>query len=216
MRSLFKFSAAFGLPIVLSSLAIGGGLAHADTWSLPSPINDSNTSVSFVVDSTWSTINGTTKDLSGSISLKDKKDPLSIVVDLTIKVKTIDTDWDDQDATLQECMASDQYPTVSFTSQRLSDNCKPSVIDISKRCSGSLTGILTIRDVTKEVTLPVEITKEPDSYRMRGTLPLQWADYNIDDPSVLIVQLDRTANISYETVVPLEHYREKGALPFSN
>jgi polyisoprenoid-binding protein YceI len=68
-----------------------------------------------------------------------------------------------------------------------------------------LTGILTIRDVTKEVTLPVEISKEADSYRIKGTLPLQWADYNIEDPSILIVQLDRTANISYETVVPLKH-----------
>ena len=205
MRLPFKFSAALGLPLVLFSLGIGSRIARADTWNLPSPINDSNTSVSFVLESTWNTINGTTKDLAGSISLKDKKDPLSIVVDLTIKVKTLDTDWDDRDETLQECMASDQYPTVSFISQRLSDNCKPSVIDISKRCSGSLTGILTIRDVTKEVTLPVEISKEPESYRIKGTLPLQWADYNIEDPSILIVQVDRTANISYETVVPLKH-----------
>lgn len=205
MRLPFKFSAALGLPLVLFSLSIGSRVARADTWNLPSPINDSNTHVSFVLDSTWSTINGTTKDLAGSISLKDKKDPLSIVVDLTIKVKTLDTDWDDRDETLQECMASDQYPTVSFISQRLSDNCKPSLIDISKRCSGSLTGILTIRDVTKEVTLPVEISKEPESYRIKGTLPLQWADYNIEDPSILIVQVDRIANISYETVVPVKH-----------
>ncbi len=190
---------------MLCSFGIGSRVARADTWNLPSPINDSNTSVSFVVDSTFSTINGTTKDLFGSISLKDRKDPLSIVVDLAIKVKTIDTDWDDRDETLQECMASDQFPTVSFISQRLSDNCKPTLIDISKRCSGTLTGILTIRDVTKEVTLPVEISKEADSYRIKGTLPLQWADYNIEDPSILIVQLDRTANISYETVVPLKH-----------
>ena len=200
-----KFSQALGYSLLLCSLGMGSRVARADTWNLPSPINDSNTSVSFVLESTWNTINGTTKDLGGSITLKDKKDPLSIVVDLTIKVQTIDTDWDDRDETLQECMAADQYPTVSFTSQRLSDNCKPSVIDISGRCSGNLTGILTIRDVTKEVILPVEITKDLDSYRIKGTLPLQWAEYNIEDPSILIVQLDRTVNISYETIVPLKH-----------
>jgi polyisoprenoid-binding protein YceI len=205
MRISIKFSAALGFSLLLCSLGIGSTLTRADTWNLPSPINDSNTSVSFVLDSTWHTINGTTKDLVGSITLKDKRDPLSIVVDLTIKVQTIKTDWDGRDETLQECMASDQYPTVSFTSQRLSDNCKPSVIDISRRCSGNLTGILTMRDVTKEVTLPVEITKELDSYRIQGTLPLQWAEYNIEDPSILIAQLDDTVNISYQTIVPLKH-----------
>ena len=205
MRIPIKFSAALGFSLLLCSLGLGSTLTRADTWNLPSPIHDSNTSVSFVLDSTWRTINGTTKDLVGSITLKDKKDPLSIVVDLTIKVQTINTDWDGRDETLQECMASDQYPTVSFTSQRLSDNCKPSVIDISSRCSGNLTGILTMRDVTKEVTLPVEITKELDFYRIQGTLPLQWAEYNIEDPSILIAQLDDTVNISYQTIVPLKH-----------
>ena len=62
-----------------------------------------------------------------------------------------------------------------------------------------------MRDVTKEVTLPVEITKELDSYRIQGTLPLQWAEYNIEDPSILIAQLDDTVNISYQTIVPLKH-----------
>ena len=190
--------------LFVSGLVASASPAQADTWNLPASLNDSNTAVSFVVDSTWQTVNGTTRDLAGSIALKDKNDPLSIVVDLKIQVKTFDTDWDSRDEKLQECMASDRYPVVSFTSQRLSETCKPSVIDIAGKCSGTLRGTLTMRDVTKEVALPVEIVKERGAYQISGTLPVQWADYNIEDPSILIAKLDPIATISYKTEVPLK------------
>jgi polyisoprenoid-binding protein YceI len=177
----------------------------ADTWNLPSPLNDTNTTVSFVVDSTFHTINGTTKNLEGAVSLRDKHDPLSIVVDLKIQVKTFDTDWDSRDEKLQECMASETFPLASFTSRRLSDSCKPVVIDIAGRCSGKLAGTLTMRDVSREVELPVEIIKEEGAYLITGSLPVQWADYNIEDPSILIAKLDPTVTISYQTRVPLKH-----------
>jgi polyisoprenoid-binding protein YceI len=192
------------LAILLSVAPVAIRRAVGDTWNLPSPLNDSNTKVSFVVDSTWHTVKGTTKDLSGSVLLKDKNDPLSIVVDLKIQVKTFDTDWDSRDEKLQECMASDTYPLASFTSTRLSENCKPTVLDIAGKCSGTLTGIITMRDVSKEVALPVSITKGQDSYLISGALPVTWADYNIEDPSILIAKLDPVVTISYETKVPLK------------
>lgn len=179
--------------------------ANADTWKLPSPLDDSNTKVSFMVESTWQTVNGTTKNLNGSVVLRDKNDPLSIVVDLKIQVKTFDTDWDSRDEKLQECMASDVYPVASFISTRLSDSCKPALLDIAGRCSGTLTGTLTMRDVSKEVALPVSITKEADRYVISGAIPVRWAEYNIEDPSILIAKLDPVVTISYETKVPLKH-----------
>lgn len=195
---------ASGILSLIVSMATQVGPAHADTWNLPSSLNDSNTKVSFAVDSTWHMVNGTTSNLNGSVALKDKNDPLSIVVDLKIQVKTFDTDWDSRDEKLQECMASDTYPIASFVSTRLSDSCKPTVIDIAGKCSGTLTGTITMRDVSKEVALPVSITKERDSYLISGVLPVKWAEYNIEDPSILIAKLDPIVTISYETRVPLK------------
>ena len=62
-----------------------------------------------------------------------------------------------------------------------------------------------MRDVSKEVDLPVEIIKERDFYIIKGALPIQWADYNIEDPSILIAKLDPIVIISYQTKVPLKH-----------
>jgi polyisoprenoid-binding protein YceI len=200
MKKLRFRSTAF----LFSLLTMVPRLLMADTWRLPSPLNDSNTKVSFVVDSTWHTVNGTTKDLNGSVALRDLKDPLSIVVDLKIQVKTFDTDSDSRDEKLQECMASDSYPVASFISRHLSDSCKPALIDATGQCSGTLTGTLTMRDVSKEVALPVSITKGQDSYFISGALPVAWADYNIEDPSILIAKLDPIVTISYETRVPLK------------
>ena len=200
-----KFSSRVLASLLLCSVAGSPQLASADTWNLPAPLHDENTSVSFVVDSTWHTINGTTKGLAGSISLKEKQDPLSVVVDLKIQVRSFDTDWDSRDEMLQECMASETYPLASFVSRRLSEGCKPTVIDIAGRCSGTLSGVITMRDVSKEVDLPVEIIKERDFYIIKGSLPIQWAEYNIEDPSILIAKLDPIVIISYQTKVPLKH-----------
>jgi polyisoprenoid-binding protein YceI len=200
MKKLIKFGIA---SLIVLSSALSRSV-RADTWNLPSSLNDSNTKVSFVVDSTWHTVNGKTSNLNGSVVLRDKNDPLSIVVDLKIQVKTFDTDWDSRDEKLQECMASDTYPIASFVSSRLSDSCKPTVIDIAGKCSGTLTGTITMRDVSKEVALPVSITKERNSYLISGILPLKWAEYNIEDPSILIAKLDPIVVISYETRVPLK------------
>jgi polyisoprenoid-binding protein YceI len=197
-----KTAIAASIVSLFLSIAAVPRPAEADTWKLPSPLNDSNTKVSFVVDSTWHTVNGTTKNLNGSVVLLDKDDPLSIGVDLKIQVKTFDTDWDSRDEKLQECMASDIYPVASFTSRRLSDSCRPALIDAAGKCSGTLTGILTMRDVSKEVALPVSITKGQDSYLISGSLPVTWAEYNIEDPSILIAKLDPVVTLSYETKVP--------------
>jgi hypothetical protein len=62
-----------------------------------------------------------------------------------------------------------------------------------------------MRDVSKEVALPVSITKEADRYVISGAIPVRWAEYNIEDPSILIAKLDPVVTISYETKVPLKH-----------
>ena len=38
---------------------------------------------------------------------------------------------------------------------------------------------------------------------MEGSLPIQWADFNVEDPSILIAKLDPTVTITYRTVIPI-------------
>jgi polyisoprenoid-binding protein YceI len=192
-------------PLVLAVTVIehiGSLRCEAQTWEPPTHLNDQNTAVTFVVDSTWHTIHGTTRDLSGTVSLTNPKDPLSIRVDLEIPVKLFNTDNASRDEKLRTVMSSERYPNVSFSSSRLSPSCSPDYIRSAGRCHGTLSGALSIRDTTKTIELPIEITLEDAQFVARGTLPIQWGDFHVEDPSILIAKLDPTVTITYKTTIP--------------
>lgn len=179
--------------------------ANADTWNLPINLNDSNTTITFVVDSTFHTVHGTTRNIAGAVKLRDNKDPLSIQAELSIPVALFNTDSESRDKRLREIMAENLFPAVSLVATRLSENCTPENITTTKPCEGEMRGTLTIRDVTKEVRLPASVSRDLDSYTIKGQLPLTWSEYNVEDPSILIARLNPTVTISYETHIPVRH-----------
>jgi len=195
MRSLSIFFLAL-LPLVTTDNA------QAETWGLPVELTEKNTTVTFIVDSTWHTVHGTTKDLTGNVQLSDPKDPLSIAVDLRIPVRLFDTDSELRDDRLREVMASGFFPDVRFVSTRLSKECDPIIVTREGSCSGSLSGTLTIRDVTKTVTLPTVIRDTASGYRVEGSIDLRWEDFHVEDPSILIAKLDPVVTIKYQTTIP--------------
>jgi polyisoprenoid-binding protein YceI len=194
---MIRFLSVFTFFWVLSSDA-----AHSETWDVPTELSDKNTSVTFVVDSTWHTVHGTTKNIAGKVYLRDPKDPLSVVVDLGVPVTLFDTDSDLRDDRLKEVMAAETFPIVSFVSTRLSQECNPSVVTRDGNCRGTLRGSLTIRDVTKEVSLPTVIRDTANGYRVEGSLAIRWEDFHVEDPSILIAKLDPVVTISYQTTIP--------------
>lgn len=193
------------LPLFLAtSLAfVTAGAASAQSWSFPAELNDSNTTVSFEVDSTWHLVQGTTSKVSGTVRQRDPADPLSIEVDLAIPVASFNTNWEARDEKVAVVMAAEQFTQVRFRSTKLSADCHPLKVRNDSHCSGLLQGFLTIRDVTLPVSLSVEIVRSGSSDTITGKLTLQWADYHVEDPSILIAKLDPTVTIAYSTEVPL-------------
>ena len=177
--------------------------AAAQSWALPAQLNDSNTHISFVVDSTWHLVEGTTSKIAGTVRQRDSSDPLSIEVDLVLPVASLDTDWDARDEKLAEVMAAEQFSEIRFRSSKLSADCHPLKLKNDRRCTGSLEGALTIRDVTLPVSLPVQIVRSENKDTISGELTLEWADYHVEDPSILIAKLDPTVTIAYSTEIPL-------------
>lgn len=184
-------------------LLTGPGPTHAESWKLPAKLDDSNTTVTFVVDSTWHTVQGSTKGVTGDVILRDPKDPLSIVATIKFPVRLFNTDGESRDEKLQKVMASGLFPDVTFTSSRLSPSCAPKLLSATGRCEGALHGTLRIRDVQRQVDLPILIAEEGEQFVMEGSLPIQWADFNVEDPSILIAKLDPTVTITYRTVIPI-------------
>jgi polyisoprenoid-binding protein YceI len=101
------------------------------------------------------TVKGRVTDIEGTI-YTDEKNPTNSSVEATLKAVSLDTRTDQRDQHLRSAdfLDVEKYPEIRFRSTRIQGD-KPKF---------KLTGDLTIRDVTKPITLDVEFegeTKDP-------------------------------------------------------
>ncbi|HEU4748400.1 MAG TPA: YceI family protein [Gemmatimonadaceae bacterium] len=93
------------------------------------------------------TVKGRIADVEGTV-YTDETDPENSSVEVTLKGASIDTRSDQRDQHLRSAdfLNAEQFPEITFRSTRIEGTAK----------NFKLTGDLTIRDVTREVTLDVE------------------------------------------------------------
>ena len=101
------------------------------------------------------TVKGRIADVVGTI-YTDEKDPKKSSVEATLKAASLDTRTDQRDQHLRSAdfLNAEVYPEINFRSTRIEGDKE----------NFKLTGDLTIRDVTKPVTLDVQLegkTKDP-------------------------------------------------------
>jgi polyisoprenoid-binding protein YceI len=110
-------------------------------------IEKAHSEVFFQVRHLVTKVRGRFSDFDGTIVL-DEDNPSASSVTLNIKAASVDTNVADRDTHLRSAdfFAADEHPNLTFTSTR-----------IAKKGADSfdVTGNLTIRGTTKEVTIPV-------------------------------------------------------------
>jgi polyisoprenoid-binding protein YceI len=122
------------------------------TWKL----DPSHTLVEFSAKHLMiTTVKGRIADVTGIISI-DEKDLQNSSVEVTLKAGSLDTRTDQRDQHLRSAdfLDVEKYPEIKFRSTRIQGDKE----------SFKLTGDLTIRDVTRPITLDVEFegrTKDP-------------------------------------------------------
>jgi polyisoprenoid-binding protein YceI len=134
----------FGIAIALT-VAAAPALAQSGTWN----IDASHSAAHFAVKHMMvSTVRGDFGKMAGTIEF-DGKDVKTIKADATIDVSTVDTRDAKRDAHLKSADFFDvaKFPTITFKSKRA---------EAAGAGKFKLVGDLTIRGVTKEVTLDVE------------------------------------------------------------
>jgi polyisoprenoid-binding protein YceI len=118
------------------------------TWKL----DPSHTAVEFSAKHLMiSTVKGRITDIEGTI-YTDEKNPRNSSVEATLKAASLDTRTDQRDQHLRSAdfLDVEKYPEIKFRSTRIEGD----------KDSFKLTGDLTIRDVTKPITLDVEFEGE--------------------------------------------------------
>jgi len=122
------------------------------TWKL----DPAHTTVEFSAKHLMiTTVKGRITDVAGTIYI-DEKNPQNSSVEATLNAVSLDTRTDQRDQHLRSAdfLDVEKYPEIKFRSTRIQGD----------KDSFKLTGDLTIRDVTKPITLDVEFegeTKDP-------------------------------------------------------
>ena len=136
------------LAVLAAALAMASPTLAADTYRL----DKSHTTVGFQVRHIFTMLGGKFQDFSGTIQV-DRAKPESSSVEFTIQTASIDTNEPKRDEHLKspDFFDAANQPTITFKSTSV----KPAGKDAYE-----VTGDLTMRGVTKQVTLPVTFLGE--------------------------------------------------------
>jgi polyisoprenoid-binding protein YceI len=131
--------AVFALALALAAPA------QADTWN----VDPVHSHVGFSVRHLLTPVPGSFGDFAGTI-VYDQANPAASTVELTVQTVSIDTKNDRRDNHLRSAdfFDAENHPTLTFKSKKVAPLGGNSL---------AVTGDLTIRGVTKEVTVPVEV-----------------------------------------------------------
>lgn len=122
--------------------------AFADTYT----VDKQHTEAAFQVRHMLTKVRGVFRDLDGTIDF-DKASPEKSSVSFRIRATSVDTGVDQRDQHLrsQDFFWVEKYPEITFKSTKIAATGKNAF---------AVTGDLTIRGVTKQVTLPVTFLGE--------------------------------------------------------
>lgn len=186
------------LVISLSLFLLLQSIAVAQSWNIPQQLNNENTSVNFEVDSTWHLIKGVAKKIEGKLWLEVPDDFHSIRGEITFPVAAFDTDNENRNQKLKKVMHAEDFPNVTFELlNSIPTLCDPATLTNLQNCDFEIEGELSINNVKRNILLKSQITSFNSTYKISGSTSIKWADFNVDDPSILIAKLYDDVKIEF-------------------
>ena len=135
---------------------------------------------------------GRTSTVEGSITVSEGK---LASAEFSVDVASMKSDSSRRDSQFTgRIMNTEEFPVASFAST--------STPDVVLQADGATTsatvdGVLTLHGVEKTVTVTVEMRKVDDSVQLQGSIPVTFADYDIDNPSIGPVKTGDTGEIEF-------------------
>ncbi len=176
-------AAALALAVATAPLAAQGAATPAKpvaarAGALAHEVDRAHSEINFVASSRLLDAHGHFKKWDAEVAI----DPSALersTVRLVIDAASIDTRIERRDAHLRaaDFLDVEKHPQITFVSK---------AITRTSPTAGTLTGDLTMRGVTKSISIPVSIVfYENGRGRFRGTFPINRRDYGINFNSTL-------------------------------
>jgi len=185
------------LPLALAALLVNAATAQTQTWN----IDPNHTAAQFSVRHLGiSTVRGAFTKVSGTVQY-DPANPTKTVIDASIDANSIDTRVEMRDKDLRSDHFFDvaKYPALTFKSKK---------VEAAGAGKLKVTGDLTIKGVTKEAVLDVEVPgapiKDPWGNQRMGTsasTKINRQDFGVSADSGMVGD-DIPITIDLEMIVP--------------
>ena len=132
---------------------------------------DTDNAVTFAIKNFGINTNGEIKGLKGIIKW-DAANPAASIFNVTVDAKTINTGIDLRDNHLkdEDYLSVEKYPVISFVSTAVS--------------AGNVTGNLTIKSTTKQVSFPFTVKPSNGSYLFEGAFTINRRDFDVGGSSM--------------------------------
>lgn len=160
-------------------------VAFAGDWK----VNNDKTQMSFKIKGPFGNVNGTVKNLTGSINF-DETHLASSKIDVTADATTIKTGNGMRDGHLkkEEWFNVAKFPTIHFVSQSFSKTSYGFVV----------TGTLTMKEVSKPLTFPFTFEQKNKSGTFKGSFVINRLDFGVGEKSFTTGN-DVTVNLEVQT-----------------
>jgi len=175
-------------------------------WQLPMELSKDNTSVTFHVDSTWHLIEGKVGSVTGSVWQENPRDNGTIHALVKLAVDDFDTGNVSRDKKLRSVMHAEKHPQVIFEMDHVTGLCTFEELErvASKQCSGAGHGYIEISGVRRSIILEMTVVRKNGNYLVKGHTLLNWSDFGVEDPSILVAYLNEIVNIEVEVKIPVQ------------
>lgn len=174
--------------------------AQAPSWK----IDNYHSNIAFTINHYFTPIPGTFHDFTGTINF-DPENPETGEIDIVVQVASVDTDVERRDDHLRtaDFFEVETYPEMHFRSS-----------DIRGHGDNQFTahGLITIKDVTKEIELPFELLGVTEDVMnpgntiagLQGSLNLNRLDFGVgvgNFASTAVIGSDVNINIFLEVIL---------------
>jgi polyisoprenoid-binding protein YceI len=162
--------------LVAALLLLGAiaGPARADVVRFR--IDPAHSALTFKATSRLVNADGRFHRFAGDVSV-DPRDPTTARISITVEAASIDTANTKRDTHLrsQDFFWVERHPTIVFENLRATQ----------QGAGVAVVGRLTVRGVTREITVPTTVTVAPDELVARGEFELKRTDYEMTYQSLL-------------------------------
>jgi len=147
---------------------------------------DQGSTLTFKIGNFGFDVNGTFSGFEGNINF-DPQNLASSSFDVTVNASTVNTDNSMRDKHLKDDGFFDvkNYPKIHFVSSKVT----------AKGSQFMLTGQLTIKGKSKEISFPFTASASNDGYVFKGSFKINRKDFGVGGTSTISNELEVTLNV---------------------